>query len=304
MEIIKKTTFDRFYSYNIVITVIREGSFVAASRRLNTTASNITKEVKKLESHLGVKIFHRTTRSITLTEEGVIAIDKFKNIIQLNHELEEELKGNKFVSKGNLKVTVPTTLGQVLISKLMAKFQMENPYIEVDLVLSDNVLDPIEHGIDLSIRSAYELVDSTFFAQNIGKLDRVICASPRYIEHFKKPTKITDLENHNCLLHMRGSSPYRWTLEKNSQTQQINILGSYKSNNLLSLVDACKAGIGILNCPKYLVEKELNSGKLVQLFKTWKLPSHNIFLITTIKPTQSKRLSKLTNYLKDNLIQD
>jgi DNA-binding transcriptional LysR family regulator len=302
MDTIKKATFDRFYSYNIILTVIREGSFVAASRRLNTTASNITKEIKKLEKHLGVILFHRTTRSIALTEEGVMAIEKFKNIIQLNNELEEDLKGNKFVSKGNLKVTVPTTLGQVLISKLIARFQVENPYIEIDLVLSDNVLDPIEHGIDLSVRSAYNLVDSSFFAQDIGQLERVICASPNYIEHFKKPTKITDLENHNCLLHMRGSSPYVWTVKKNNKELQISIQGSYKSNNLLSLVDACRTGIGILNCPKYLVEKDLKSGELVQLFKSWKLPSHHIYLITTMKPTQSKRLNNLVNFLKCNLI--
>lgn len=302
METITKTTFDRFYSFHIVITVIREGSFVGASKRLNTTASNITKEIKKLEKHLGVKLFHRTTRSISLTEEGTIALEKFKNILQLNFELEEELKGNKFVSKGSLKVTAPTTMGQVLISKLMSRFQMENPYIEIDLVFSDNVLDPIEHGIDLSIRSAYDLIDSSFYAQNIGQLDRVICASPRYIEHFKRPTRITDLENHNCLLHMRGASPYIWTLKKNNKIQQIKIQGSYKSNNLLSLVDACEEGIGILNCPKYLVEKDLKNGKLIQLFKSWKLPTHNLFLITTMKPTQSKRLNKLCDYLKENLV--
>lgn len=302
METIKKTTFDRFYAYHIVMTVLREGSFVAASKRLNTTASNITKEIKKLEKHLGVILFNRTTRSISLTEEGTLAIEKFKNILQLNFELEEELKGNKFVSKGTIKITAPTTLGQVLVSKLIAEFQMENPYIEVDLVLSDNVLDPIEHGIDLSIRSAYNLIDSSFYAQNIGTLDRVICASPKYIEHFKRPTKILDLENHNCLLHMRGSSPYKWTLKKFNKEQIINIQGSYKSNNLMTLVDACEKGIGILNCPRYLVEKKLESGKLIELFKTWKLPSHNIFLITTMRPTQSKRLNKLVAFLNEKLI--
>lgn len=302
MEIITKTTFDRFYAYHIVMTVIREGTFIAASKRLGTTASNITKEIKKLEAHLDVKIFTRTTRSISLTEEGKIALQKFKNILQLNQELEEELRGSKAISRGILKVTAPTTLGQTVVSKLLSKFQIDNPYIEIDLILSDNILDPIEHGIDLSIRSAFDLVDSTFYATQVGTLERVLCASPDYIQRFKKPHKIVNLENHNCLMHMRGSSPFIWTFKKGNLEQNIKIKGSYKSNNLITLVDACKAGIGLLNCPKYLVKDELDSGELIQLLKTWKLPSHNIFLISTLKPSQSKRLNKVVTYLKENLI--
>lgn len=302
METIKKTSFDRIFAFQIAATIAREGSFVGASKRLGITPSNITKEIKKLEDYLGVKIFRRTTRSISLTEEGSLALDKSKKIINILSELEDDLQDNIEHTRGTIKITAPTTLGQQLLSKIIARFQVENPYIEIDMVLSDNILDPVEHGIDLSIRSAFELDDSTQYARKIGEIDRVLCASPEYIKHFKRPMNVTDLQKHNCLMHMRGASPFYWTLTKSKKVHYVKIKGSYKSNRLTTLVDACKEGVGILNCPLYLVQRELDNGSLIQVLKTWKLSSHQLFLITTTRPTESKRLLKLIEYITANLI--
>jgi DNA-binding transcriptional LysR family regulator len=302
METIIKTSFDRIFAFQIAATIAKEGSFIAASKRLGITPSNITKEIKKLEDYLGVKLFKRTTRSISLTEEGALAIDKSKQMINILQELEDDLQGNVKHTKGSIKITAPTTLGQVLLSKLIAQFQKENPYIEIDMVLSDNILDPIEHGIDLSIRSAFELSDSNQYAKRIGQLERVLCASPDYIKHFKRPMNVDDLQNHNCLMHMRGASPFYWTLIKNKKRHDVKIKGSYKSNRLATLVDACKESVGILNCPRYLVENDLIDGTLTQVLKSWKLPAHQVYLITTNRPTQSKRLQKLVEFLESKII--
>jgi len=301
MATIEKTTFDRIYAFNIANTVIKEGSFVRAAKRLDTTPSNITKEVQKLENHLGVTLFNRTTRSLSLTEEGSIAIAKFQSILDAVGQLEEDLQGSKGTIKGPLTITAPKALGQTLISSLIAQFQLENPYIEIDLIFSDRVLDPVQNRVDLSIRTAFELEDSSLYVKKLGKLERVICASPEYLEMFKRPRNTKDLQNHNCLVYMRGASPLHWTMEKNKVRESIKIKGSYRSNNLYSLIEACKMGIGLLNIPKYLVKNSIDNGELVPLFKSWELPAHSMFLLSSNKPSSSRKLSAIIEFLQKNL---
>ena len=165
--------------------VTQIGSFVGVARKLDTAPSNITKEIKKLEDHLGITIFKRSTRSLSLTEEGQLALKKFQEIIYLYDEMGSELRGENHVAKGILKITAPTSMGENVISHFLANFQKLNPYIEIKIHFADKILDPIEQNIDLSIRVADALPDSNYYAKKVGKLERVICASPLYLKTFK-----------------------------------------------------------------------------------------------------------------------
>ncbi len=301
METIEKTTFDRIYALQVAGLVAREGSFATVAKILSTSPSNVTKEIQKLESYLGIKIFKRTTRSISLTEEGKTTLDKSKEIINAIEDLKDDLQGSTYSVKGSIRITAPTTLGQNYLSKLFAQFQLEYPYIEIDLIFTDRILDPIEHNIDLSVRTAFHLKDSNLYVKKLGKIERVICASPAYLEHFKKPKSIDTLHLHNCLLYMRGDSPFIWNFKKNNKNSNINVQGSYKSNNLLSLITACEMGVGLLNIPKYLVQEQIKQESLEILLKSWQLPAHSIFLLSSRKPSTSKRLKVLVDYLEDNL---
>lgn len=302
METIKKTTFDRIYALSLAQLVANKGSFRAVAKQLDTSPSNISKEIAKLEQYLDVKIFTRTTRSLSITEEGLILLDKAKLLLNTLDDLEDEIKGNKMMAKGPLRITAPNSLGQGLISKVIAKFQKLNPYVEIDIIFTDRILDPIENRIDLSIRTGFNLPDSNFYAREIGTLKRVICASPKYIENFKRPKNIESLSNHNCLLYMRGASPFHWTFRKKDIFHDISVQGSFRSNNLYNLIDACLEGIGLLNIPYYLVKNDIEEERLIPILKSWSLPEHSVFLITTQKPTHSRRIESLVNFLEENLI--
>lgn len=301
MEIIEKTSFDRIYAFQIALTVLKEGSFISAAKRLGVSAPNITREIQKLEDYLGVKIFKRTTRSLSLTAEGKVAIDKARIILNELHDLEDHVQGSKIVHRGSLRITAPTTLGQSILSDIFADYQIDHPYIDIDLRLTDRILDPIEQDIDLSIRTAYQLNDSSLYVKKLGKLPRVIVASPRYLSNFKEPRNLESLSKHNCLHYMRGSSPFIWTFTKKGKTSHIHVQGTYKSNNLPSLIKASEMGVGILNIPRYLVEKQIKEGKLKILFKSWHLEGHNIFLLSSKKPSTSKRLSSLIEFIENRL---
>lgn len=301
MEIIKKTSFDRLYALQLATLVLKEGSFVAASKRLGVPPSNITKEVQKLEDYLGVKLFKRTTRSVALTQEGKIAIEKARELLNNFGELEEKVKGSIDSVRGSLHITAPTTLGQNLLAEILADYQIENPFIDIDLRFTDRILDPVEQDIDLSIRTAFSLKDSSLFVKKLSKLERVIVASDDYLEKYGTPKSPESLHKHNCLLYMRGDSPFIWSFNKGSNSKNIHVHGSYKSNNLLSLIKACERGVGVLNIPKYLVVDKIENGSLKVLFKSWKLPAHNIFLLSTRKPSKSRRLDSIITFLSKDL---
>lgn len=301
METIQKTTFDRIYAFQLAMVVLKEGSFVAAARRLNITPSNITKEIQKLEEYLGAKIFKRTTRSLSLTQEGKIALDRARNILNDLHELEDHVLGSVDTFQGSLRVTAPTTLGQFLLAKYFAQYQMDHPYLELDLRFTDRILDPVEQDIDLSIRTAFQLKDSSLYVKNLGSLERVVVASSEYLSHFKEPRTPENLDKHNCLLYMRGDSPFIWSFTKRNKKLDIRVQGTFRSNNLTSLVQACEMGVGLLNIPRYLVEDKIQSGELKIIFKSWKLPAHNIFLLSSRKPSESRRLNTLITFLEESL---
>jgi DNA-binding transcriptional LysR family regulator len=301
MERIEKTTFDRIYALKIALTVVNEGTFAAAAKRLGTTPSNITKEIQKLENHLGSALFHRTTRKLSLSEKGKVFINKSKHILDLVCELEDEFKCEDSTFSGALRITAPKTLGKMKIGKILTNFQKLHPELEIDLRLSDRILDPISSGIDISIRTAFQLNDSSLYVKNIGLSQRVICASKKYLEENKRPTTINALTNHNCLNYMRGAGTMPWIFNKKDITETLNVHGSFRSNNMLTLVDACKNGLGIINVPKYLIEDEIKSGELEVLLKSWSIPAHNIFILTTVKPSQSEKIKTLIDYIANDL---
>ncbi len=301
MEIIEKTTFDRLYALQVAMIVSREKSFSRAALLLNISPSNVTKEIGKLEASLGVKIFNRTTRSIALTEEGRVALSKSRVILDEFNDLKEQMRGESHDLKGQLRVTAPSTLGQNFLAPLFAQFQIENPYIELDLIFTDTILDPVAHNIDLCIRTAFKLPDSPLYAKEVTELDRVICASKEYIKRFNKPLTIDALEKHNCLVYLRGDTPFVWTMNKKGQTRNISVTGSFKSNNLKTLVSACEKGIGILNTPRYLVDEHIKKGDLEVLFKSWSLPGHRLFLLSPRRPSSLRKLLVLEEFLTSRL---
>ncbi|MBC99323.1 MAG: hypothetical protein CME63_16385 [Halobacteriovoraceae bacterium] len=302
MEIIKKTTFDRIYALQLAFLVLKEGTFAGAAKRLGTSPSHITKEIQKLESYLDTTLFKRTTRSLSLTEEGKLVLDRARGILNDVSELENQVQGSVSSPQGSLRITAPTTLGQNLLAEIFAQFQLDHPYMDLDLRFTDRILDPVEQDIDLSIRTAFHLKDSSLYVRKLGEIERVVVASAAYLEKFKEPRNPDFLHKHNCLLYMRGDSPFIWSFAKNKKQKDIHVQGSYKSNNLLSLIRACEMGVGVLNIPRYLVQESIERGDLKILFKSWKLPAHRIYLLSTRRPSESKRLQSIVDHLTNHLL--
>ncbi len=296
-----QVNFDRFNSLKIFLKIAHEASFTRAAERLGISKSQVTKEIRKLEEHLGAPLFYRTTRSVSLTETGKMFQEKARNILNLFEEAEEEIKNQKQTARGHLRITAPAILGQRVLAGLLAEFQIANPYVDLELVLTDRVIDIVEDGFDLSIRTSATLKDSNLYQHRLGNISRVVCASPKYLKKFGTPKKIEDLHNHNCVLFIRGNLWNEWHFQKGGTNKKVVVDGNYRTNNIIAQIEATKAGMGISNLPAYLVEEEIKKGKLVPLFKSWTLPGLDMYVLYHQKRSSSRKLDVLLSHLEENL---
>jgi DNA-binding transcriptional LysR family regulator len=298
---LKMTSFDRINSYLIFVKVAHEQSFSRSAQRLHLSASAVTKEIKKLEEHLGVSLFHRTTRSVSLTDEGVLLLNRIRPILDGIEEAELELSSQVKTVKGSLRITAPAILGQEVLSPLVNKFIKKNPYIDIELVLTDRVIDLVDDGFDLALRTSYQLKDTSQYFIDLGEIKRVVCASEDYLHKLGRPKKLEDLGKHNCLLFIRGQVVKQWIFEKNRQKQIINVDGNYQTNNLRSLVSALKDGLGVANIPSYLVCDEIKEKSIIPLLKGFHLPTYKLFAMYSKKRSSSRKLDTFLSFLQDNI---
>ena len=294
--------FDQLNAYRIFLRIVSEGSFAGAARKLHTSPSTVTKEFQKLEELLGCQLLYRTTRSVSLSEQGEAFYQRIKSIVEDIDNLEADLNIHSDSTKGLLRVTAPAVLGKEVISSICASFQKENPYLDMETVFTDRVIDLVDDGFDVAFRTAFQLKDSSMYSQDLGEISRVVVATEKYLKKFGRPRSPLDLENHNCLVFIRAMNKMKWNFSRGDKEISIPVNGNYRCNNLFTIMDALYMDLGIANIPKYLVEKDIKKGKLVQLFKGWHIPAHQLFCLYHQKRSGSKKISRFLDFCSEKLI--
>ncbi|MEM6254780.1 MAG: LysR family transcriptional regulator [Cyanobacteria bacterium P01_D01_bin.156] len=239
-------------------------SFSAAARALGTTPSAISKRVAKLEDRLGVRLLQRTTRSLSLTSEGTIYYERVARMLQ---ELEDAndsiISGGK--PRGKITVSASLDFGQSFLVQALPQFLNQYPEIQVELRLSDRLVDLVTEGVDVAIRLG-ELEDSSLIRQHLGQVRFVLCASPDYFESHGRPGTPADLINHNCMRYVFNGQPLPWEFLIDDSWQTIPVKGSFNSDSGEALKNAALTGIGIARLLSFQVKDELKTGKLISLF--------------------------------------
>ncbi|MDU0354881.1 LysR family transcriptional regulator [Paraglaciecola aquimarina] len=273
--------------------VIELGSFSKVADANNLTNSVVSKRIARLEQDLGVQLLYRTTRKLTLTEAGTILLHRAKMVQQATTEALDALSGFGENISGHIRMSVPTISGELLLADLVAKFCQAYPQISIELRLENDLIDLVENGIDLAIRTA-KLADSSLIATKIIDSSWVVCASPEYLCQSSELAKLDDLKRHNCLrydLQSEGSSDWRFTQQQN--TFSVAVSGSLSSNNALSLKKAALNNSGIIYVPKCSVHEELLSGKLQRVlpdFTPRELGVYAVYPYTRHQPLKIKLL--------------
>jgi len=256
---------DRFTSMQVFAKVAALGSLTGAARALGMSQTMATKHVAALETRLGTKLLHRTTRRLTLTEAGRRYLAAAERILADVEEADASASREAIEVRGTLRLNVPVSFGIRVIAPLLPDLTRLHTDLTIELGLNDRYVDLIEEGWDLVIRVG-GLQDSTMIARRLASCPMVICAAPSYLEAHGRPRTIEDLKHHNCLRYTlsRSAGTNEWTFGRDRRVT-VSVDGSLKANNGDALAAAAVAGEGIVYQPRFLLAHELEQGLLVPI---------------------------------------
>ncbi|MBR0795294.1 LysR family transcriptional regulator [Bradyrhizobium jicamae] len=247
----------------IFMRAAEAGSFSAAGRSLRMSPSVISYRIQALETHLNCRLVSRTTRRMNLTEAGRVFYERCLDIVESVERAEVSVTEAGATPRGTLKVTAPLGLGRRVISALAARYREEHTETDIHLRLSDHLLDLVQESVDVAIRLA-QLRDSTFTLRKIADIERVLCASPAYLEQHGTPQTASELLRHSCLLlRFPGSQQFRWTLMVDHEFNTLPVSGRLDADDCDVLIEWALAGQGIVMMPLFEVAGHIASGRLV-----------------------------------------
>ncbi len=256
---------DRITSMRVFVRAASDGSLSAAARHLGMSPAMATKHVNALEARLGVKLFHRTTRRLALTEAGSDYLDACLRILPEIDEAEAAAASQRIKASGLLRMNVPLSFGRCFVAPLIPGFCERYPEVTVELGLSDAELDLIAGSWDLAIRIG-RLADSPLQARRLGDSPMRVCAAPAYLDRRGVPRAVADLVQHNCLGYTLSATQGRehWAFGANGEVR-VPVSGNLLANNGDALLAAAVGGQGIIYQPGFIVDEAIARGELLAL---------------------------------------
>jgi DNA-binding transcriptional LysR family regulator len=260
---------DKFMEMRTFSSVVEAGSFVGAADALGLSKTAVSRYVGELEQRLDVRLLHRTTRKLSLTQDGEIFYARCKELLSGIDEAEAEVGSRTGEATGLLKVTVPVSFGVLHLAEVWGAFRARHPKVTLDVTVSDRVADLVEDGFDLAIRIA-RMPDSSLISRRLGSTRVVLCASPAYLQSNGTPKHPRDLAQHAVLAYNHWSDRDEWVFEGPEGTVSVRTQPVIRSNN----GDVCRAGAlqhqGIILQPTFLVGRDLAAGTLVELMPAYR----------------------------------
>lgn len=293
---------DKLNAMAIFVRVIERGSFSAVARELQTTQPTISKILRALETELGGKLIARSTRQLSLTDEGQRYYRHCREILAAVDAAEHSFQTGKETIAGPLRVGSSVSFGRLQIAARLSDFLLQYPDVQVDLQLNDHLQDMVSEGLDVTLRIG-ELRDSGLIARRIGTTHRVTLASPAYLARHPAPKSPQDLSQHNCLLFNLLSSQNQWVYEKNGARHSVRIAGNAQSNNSEAVREMVLTGLGIALSPLWLFYDDLKAGRVVALLQDYTAQSLQIHAVAAPNRRQSARVKAFVDYMADALAQ-
>ena len=246
------------------VRAVDRGGFSAAARDLGLTPSAVSKLVTRLEDRLGVRLLNRTTRRLALTPEGEAYFHRSQRILADIAEAEEEVGRFRAEPRGLLRVNVGTAFGMHQLVPALPLFLARHPEIQVELTITDRLVDLIDEGADIGIRLG-TLADSTLIARRICEVERVVCAAPEYLRRHGTPKKPKDLLAHNCLNMANAPGLRRWPFVAGDRVEHVEVSGNVSASSADALLALALRGLGVIRLSDVIVGAAIREGRLVAL---------------------------------------
>lgn len=261
---------------DLFATVVEAGSFAQAAERLHLTRSAVGKGVARLELRLGVQLFHRTTRSQSLTEEGALF---YRHCLRALEEVrlgEAVLASNKLTLNGRLKVSMPVLFGQQCVAPILLALAKAHPGLALELSFSDRKVDLVEEGMDLVIRNAEPPDSLDLAARRLGEHGMTLCASPAYLAERGEPVTLAELPDHECIAYLRQGRVLSWWWQEAEAWREVQPRGRLQMDDLNAITQAAIAGFGLAWLPTWLARPHLERGELREVLGALKGRSYPI----------------------------
>ncbi|WP_142524029.1 LysR family transcriptional regulator [Raoultella ornithinolytica] len=283
-----------------LISIAEQGSLAGAARARGVAPSAITASLNRLESHVGGKLIMRSTRSLSLTQEGVIFLEQCRRIVsELDEAVEQVTKSGPL--KGTIRLTSINDFGRMRLPELMDSFLKIHPEVRFDLTLGDDVIDLIDGGYDLAVRTG-PLSDSRLTARQILEGGRSVCAAPVYWKTHGKPTKPEELSFHNCLVLSRRNNPQNiWHFHHDNRHIPVHVKGDRTASDGGLLRSWAVSGVGVALKADYDIVKDVAEGRLETVLDEFKQRNINLYLVHAAGRNLSRRVQTFMDHISNSL---
>ncbi|MGM0554894.1 MAG: LysR substrate-binding domain-containing protein [Myxococcota bacterium] len=282
------------------VQTVEQGSFAAAGRSLGVGASAVSKQVAGLEEELETRLLHRTTRSISLTDEGEYYLQECRGILRRVNVARDTVSALADQTRGKLRVSAPPTLGQLWLSSVIGEFRKAYPSIRVQALLTDEVIDVVDDQYDVAIRVG-ELADSSMIGRRLADNQYCVCVAPEYLDRAGTPGSPEELVDFDCITSIRYEPLRRWAFTQNGSTTTVDVTGSVSTNSYALMLSAVLGGEGIARLPLYAVADRIESGALVTLFDGAVPPNGGIWALYPSRRLLPKRTESFLEFVGERV---
>lgn len=289
---------DRIKAMQIFIEVAKQEGFAAAARQLHLSTTAVSRNIMELEDWLGVQLFNRTTRHLSLTDAGKAYLNRCTHIVNEVSSLESISREMHQNPQGKINVTAPVFMGRQLLSPILPAFLEQYPGIKINLQLVDRYVNLVDEGFDVALRIA-KLADSNLVSRKLGDMKMVMVASPDYVKKHGMPESVSELQKYNCIVDSVADYQDRWPLINTKGPVSVRVESNLSINNGELVRDMVLAGTGISILPSFFVAKDLLAGRLVLVLKD---AVNKAATISVVYP-QSRYLSSSVRVLIDFLVE-
>lgn len=285
---------DKLRAMKLFVRVVDAGNFTVVAEELNVTTSMISKEIRRLEEALGTRLLHRSTRGQQLTPIGEGYLQRCRALLLQVEDAEDWVQHMQANPRGKLRINAPMALGITDLAPMFSAYMEAYPDMELDIQLSDEALDLVEHGFDLGFRASSRSFDSGYIGKPLTQFSYQVCASPEYLAKSPRIRSVADLKNHNCFVYSYFRGGNEWPLNEG-----VSIGGTLKVNSTLFMRQVIEAGLGIGFLPDFVAREAIVAGRIKEILPRAARPALTLYALYPNRRFVPPKLSSCIAFLKD-----
>ena len=285
----------------VFVAIAHARSLTGASIATGIAQPTISRQLAALEKHLGCRLFQRSTRAISLTEQGETHLQHALRVLELNEEAETALQQGGVKLRGRLRVACSNGFGRKLLIPALQRWQSLHPQLHIELLLADQPSPLIETQVDVAFRTA-ALQESTLVARRIGVSRRIVVASSEYLQRHGPVAEPADLRNHQCVLFAGADPPGVWSFEGPNGKVSVEVHGQLTLSSVDALRDAVLSGLGVAVMPSWFWSRERIGGRVVQLLPEFRLPEQAIHALTSARLHRASKVRRFIDFVEEAVL--